>query len=857
MRLKEFIEIQRNGNVCKLCNETFTGENATPSSCQHAFHVECLKTWTKEHTNGGSCKCPLVNCSEAYTAIFIRSTPGGTMKEAISLAVDNQCPVCFEDMKPPIATPECCNHCFCLTCLSDWCKVQHACPLDRKTFELMLLHDYIGGPVVDRRVPPPIEAPIEPVVEDNTYCEVCHSPDDEANLLLCDNCDKGYHTYCLSNPLSEIPEGDWFCPECEPLVRDAEAEQNEIEQIGYRLGGLDSDSAEESEGLEHSDNDSDDRENLPFMESFTIRTQERLVRQAMSRHRGAGLLRDLIENLENRARNEQRQRRTRSRRNQQRRRRVRVDDSIDEFLNPPQPERQNEPTTSNGRGGLRRKRRRILGYDSSDSEVEDDERAGPSNSQSPDHNIITPRSTPPRKRLRILDDTADSLPSPIRPQRNLHRTHDTSEVPSQRLAISTPSHSDGEEASIGTEDKDESSTYRPIDNSSRDIFASFSTDQNLSGIAEEIHSIASRRRRISTKSRQTRKRKTKRRRRRTTRKSTGNVANASGLVKRAQRTLRKSTTRRRRRTTTGTRRSTKRTRLNSSHRRIQESMSSALQSSPISTRTRRSDSKVTISSKLSIFGTDPTCGLVADLENNEGNKKRTAPSTSKSPQSVHTPSSSEGYLSRLLAQQDALHRFNSFNMRINPDNSVSPPPIKLPPKVSITKPIDAPESKPKPDPSKSHSTVENGVKHSEVSTHSKKSAAAISDSQASSSKSQIFPNCNRKMEEKSLGESNPGPSTTSNGIRRSEELPSATHQHSISTRQSTWTSESIDRVRKLIFDYLRTDHPSLTDEEIRKELAKRAITKVIRRTPEKVTDARIRTLIDQYVQFFRINPLQH
>ncbi|VDL57317.1 unnamed protein product [Hymenolepis diminuta] len=591
MRLKEFMEIQRSGNICNLCNGTFTAENATPSSCQHAFHVECLKTWTEEHKESGCCRCPIDNCPEAYTAIFIRPTPGGIMKEAISLAVDNQCPVCFEKMKPPIASPECCNHYFCLSCLAHWCKVQHACPLDRKTFELMFLHDYIGGPVVDRRVPPPIETPIEPVVEDNTYCEICHSPDDEANLLLCDNCDKGYHTYCLSNPLSEIPEGDWFCPECEPLIRDAEAEQNEIEQVDYRLGGLASDSAEESEGLENFDYDSDDRENLSYMEHFSIRTQEQLARQAMARHRGAGLLRDLIENLENRARAEQRRRRTRPRQNQ-RRRRVRVEDSVDEFLNAPetanQPELRHEPSTSTGRGGLRRKRRRVLGYDSSGSEAEEGgERAGPSSSQSPDHNAATPHSTPPRKRLRVLDDTA----------------------PSQHSTTSSLSRSEEEE-----ENEDGSSSYRPTDDSSRDIFASFSTDPNLSSIAEEIHDIASRRKRTTTKPGQMRKRKIRRRRRRTTRKSTGNFTDAGGLVKRARRTLRKSTTRKRkRRKSVTTKKSTKRLQLNSTQRGIKEFMSNVSQSSPIAARKQKNNSRVTISSKLSIFGTDPNYGYVSYL----------------------------------------------------------------------------------------------------------------------------------------------------------------------------------------------------------------------------------------------------
>ena len=28
-------------------------------------------------------------------------------------------------------------------------------------------------------------------------------------------CDAPYHPGCLTPPLSEIPEGEWFCPKCE------------------------------------------------------------------------------------------------------------------------------------------------------------------------------------------------------------------------------------------------------------------------------------------------------------------------------------------------------------------------------------------------------------------------------------------------------------------------------------------------------------------------------------------------------------------------------------------------------------------------------------------------------------------
>jgi len=34
------------------------------------------------------------------------------------------------------------------------------------------------------------------------------------NFLLCDDCDKGYHTYCLDPPLEAIPDGAWSCERC-------------------------------------------------------------------------------------------------------------------------------------------------------------------------------------------------------------------------------------------------------------------------------------------------------------------------------------------------------------------------------------------------------------------------------------------------------------------------------------------------------------------------------------------------------------------------------------------------------------------------------------------------------------------
>lgn len=43
-------------------------------------------------------------------------------------------------------------------------------------------------------------------------CQFCHSGENEDKLLLCDSCDKGYHTYCFKPRMDKIPEGDWWVP---------------------------------------------------------------------------------------------------------------------------------------------------------------------------------------------------------------------------------------------------------------------------------------------------------------------------------------------------------------------------------------------------------------------------------------------------------------------------------------------------------------------------------------------------------------------------------------------------------------------------------------------------------------------
>ncbi|XP_044262904.1 remodeling and spacing factor 1-like [Tribolium madens] len=57
------------------------------------------------------------------------------------------------------------------------------------------------------------ESDVEEV--DDCPCQKCGKSDHPEWILLCDNCDNGWHCSCLRPPLLVIPEGDWFCPPCQ------------------------------------------------------------------------------------------------------------------------------------------------------------------------------------------------------------------------------------------------------------------------------------------------------------------------------------------------------------------------------------------------------------------------------------------------------------------------------------------------------------------------------------------------------------------------------------------------------------------------------------------------------------------
>ncbi|XP_034018117.1 zinc finger protein DPF3 isoform X4 [Thalassophryne amazonica] len=51
-------------------------------------------------------------------------------------------------------------------------------------------------------------------------CSLCGTSENDDQLLFCDDCDRGYHMYCLKSPMTQPPEGSWSCHLCLDSLKD-------------------------------------------------------------------------------------------------------------------------------------------------------------------------------------------------------------------------------------------------------------------------------------------------------------------------------------------------------------------------------------------------------------------------------------------------------------------------------------------------------------------------------------------------------------------------------------------------------------------------------------------------------------
>ena len=63
----------------------------------------------------------------------------------------------------------------------------------------------------------PIEDTVHPeptVMPEDFICFVCGEKKRTATMLLCDQCQRGWHMTCLWPPLTSLPFGQWSCLRC-------------------------------------------------------------------------------------------------------------------------------------------------------------------------------------------------------------------------------------------------------------------------------------------------------------------------------------------------------------------------------------------------------------------------------------------------------------------------------------------------------------------------------------------------------------------------------------------------------------------------------------------------------------------
>ena len=158
------------------------------------------------------------------------------------------CPICQNDIdgNVSVATPNTCSsHIFCVDCLLHWTKNSNVvCPIDRQKYTEVHIFNSLNSKKSKKSSKPdrilkvdttgtfknnknyiistgtilePEELTQEELLNtflNNIVCKSCGGSDEEQNLLLCDGCDVAVHIHCLDPPLTEIPEGDYFCSDC-------------------------------------------------------------------------------------------------------------------------------------------------------------------------------------------------------------------------------------------------------------------------------------------------------------------------------------------------------------------------------------------------------------------------------------------------------------------------------------------------------------------------------------------------------------------------------------------------------------------------------------------------------------------
>ncbi|XP_034550680.1 PHD and RING finger domain-containing protein 1-like isoform X2 [Notolabrus celidotus] len=139
-------------------------------------------------------------------------------KPCVDDVSSDKCYICLSPFEQQeVGSLESCQHEFCLQCILQWSQTANTCPVDRISFAFILQRRCPGGDIQNKikvRTRRNDEDDEEEEGSSVVICEKCGRSDRRHRLLVCMQCDSGYHMDCLTPQLTTVPEGYWTCPEC-------------------------------------------------------------------------------------------------------------------------------------------------------------------------------------------------------------------------------------------------------------------------------------------------------------------------------------------------------------------------------------------------------------------------------------------------------------------------------------------------------------------------------------------------------------------------------------------------------------------------------------------------------------------
>nr|CAJ29032.1 Williams syndrome transcription factor [Xenopus laevis] len=106
---------------------------------------------------------------------------------------------------------------------------------------------------------------------ENARCKVCRKKGEDDKLILCDECNKAFHLFCLRPVLFNIPDGEWLCPACQPATaRRSSRGRNYAEDSTQD----EDEEEEEEESEEEEEEESDEEEEEQEMMGQRLRSRK-------------------------------------------------------------------------------------------------------------------------------------------------------------------------------------------------------------------------------------------------------------------------------------------------------------------------------------------------------------------------------------------------------------------------------------------------------------------------------------------------------------------------------------------------------------------------------------------------------